>query len=325
MKVSFIIPIYKVEQYLVECVSSITEQSYRDIEVILVNDGSPDNSPVLCDKLAEDDDRIVVIHKVNGGLSDARNIGLQRATGDYVVFVDGDDFWRGKNDLEKIMDEVKLHSNCDFIGYNCAYYYPDSNTFKPWIRYNDILAKDTNKNTALMELVKSGTFPMSACLKIIKREFLLNNELFFVKGQLAEDIPWFINLLDKSDNCCFVNLYIYAYRQNVTGSITNTGGEKSFNNLFHIFKTELEKIEKRSFNEEAKAAIKSFLAYEYSILLTYKCINKESYKELLGYKDILKYTMNPKVKMVSRINRLLGIRITRKVLMAYQSYRLSKK
>ena len=93
MKISFILPVYKVEKYLDECVESIVSQTYRDIEVVLVDDGSPDNCPVLCDQWAKKDQRIKVVHKPNGGLSDARNAGLDNATGDYVIFVDSDDFW----------------------------------------------------------------------------------------------------------------------------------------------------------------------------------------------------------------------------------------
>ena len=117
MKISFIIPVYNVESYLRQCVESLTHQTYRDIEIILADDGSPDGSPQLCDKLASEDSRIKVIHKENGGLSDARNAGLLAATGEYVVFVDGDDFWLDNNALQQLVDVVK--PELDFIGYNC--------------------------------------------------------------------------------------------------------------------------------------------------------------------------------------------------------------
>ena len=324
IKISFIIPIYKVEKYLRQCVESVLSQTYNSIEVILVDDGSPDHCPALCDEYALSDPRISVIHKQNGGLSDSRNAGLSQASGDYIVFLDGDDFWRHTTDLERLMEVVTKHPECDFIGYNCEYYYPTSNSYTPWVLYENSLSEETDKNTAICSLVNSGTFPMSACLKIIKRKFLLKNELFFVKDQIAEDIPWFINLLDKCSHCCFVNFYIYAYRQNVIGSITSLGGNKAFDSLFNIFKSEWEKIEKRSFDTKAKEAIKSFLAYEYCILLSYPSLDKTSFSELVHYKQVLNHTMNPKVKTVSRVYRLFGIRITRWVLRAYQSYRKSR-
>lgn len=325
MKISFIIPVYKVEAYLRQCVESLTCQTYRDIEIVLVDDGSPDGSPQLCDALASEDSRIRVVHKENGGLSDARNAGLQQATGDYVVFVDGDDFWIDNDQLDALVKIAIAQPDCDFIGYNCLYYYPDSSRFTPWVEYAIGLSKPIGRDMALIQLVKSGTFPMSACLKLMKREFLINNNLFFVKGQIAEDIPWFINVLDATNKCCFVNQYIYAYRQNVVGSISNTRGRKSFDHLFDIFKTELSLIDSRSFSEEAKDALKSFLAYEYCILLTYKGIDKETKQELLNYKDILAYDLNTKVKKASRIYKTLGIGATTFALNVYQWIRRNRK
>lgn len=323
MKVSFIVPVYKVEAYLRQCIESLTHQTYRVIEVILVDDGSPDSSPQLCDTLASEDARIKVIHKENGGLSDARNAGLLAATGEYVVFVDGDDFWLDNNALQQLVDVVK--PELDFIGYNCSYYYPDSETYSAWVAYDEVLEKPTDKNTAMRTLVKSGTFPMSACLKLIKQSFLMKNKLFFKKGQIAEDIPWFINVLEATSKCCFVNQYIYAYRQNVAGSISNTRDRKSFEHLFDIFKTELSLIDSRSFSKEAKDALKSFLAYEYCILLTYKDIDKKTKRELLNYKDILTYDLNPKVKKASRIYKTFGISATTFALNVYQWMRRNRK
>lgn len=323
MKISCIIPVYKVEAYLCQCVESLTHQTYRDIEIILVDDGSPDGSPQLCDTLASEDSRIKVIHKENGGLSDARNTGLLAATGEYVVFVDGDDFWLDNNAMQQLVDVVK--PELDFIGYNCSYYYPDSETYSAWVAYDEVLEKPTDKNTAMRTLVKSGTFPMSACLKLMKRSFLMDNKLFFKKGQIAEDIPWFINMLNVTNKCCFVNQYVYAYRQNVVGSISNTRGRKSFDHLFDIFKTELSLIDSRSFSEEAKNALKSFMAYEYCILLTYKDIDKEAKRELLNYKDILTYDLNPKVKKASRIHKTFGISATTFALNVYQWIRRNRK
>lgn len=325
MIVSFIVPVYKVEQYLAQCVNSITEQTYRDVEVVLVDDGSPDECPALCDELAAEDSRIIVLHKENGGLSDARNAGLKKATGDYVVFIDGDDFWIRNDSLQKLVAIVSEHKELDFIGFNCNYYYPDSNKMTAWVPYADELANPTDKNKVTVALVKSGTFPMSACLKLLKRDFLIENGLFFKKGQIAEDIPWFINVLDATSNCCFVNEYIYAYRQNVAGSITKVSGRKSFDSLFEIFKTELSKIEQRAFSEEAKNAIKSFLAYEYCILLTYPGIDKQTKKELHSYQDILKYDMNPKVKKASQWYKVFGITVTTWILSTYQWIRRRRK
>lgn len=308
-----------------QCVESILAQTYTNFEILLIDDGSPDNCPALCDDWSNRDSRIRVFHKPNGGLSDARNFGLENAEGDYVVFIDGDDFWRQNDDLEKLVKVAEQNDDVDFVGFNCEYYYQDSCTYKPWVAYATILGIASDKNVVACELVKSGTFPMSACLKFLKRNFLIKNNLFFIKGQIAEDIPWFINVLEKSSKCIFVNHYVYAYRQNVIGSITSNANERSFNSLYNIFKTELDKIENRSFSKEAKDAIKSFLAYEYSILLTNPFNKGAMRKELHSFKHVLKYTMNPKVRLVSKIYNLFGINITELILRLYQIKRSIKK
>lgn len=311
MKVSFIIPIYNVEKYLEQCVDSILGQTYSNIEVILVDDGSPDGCPAICDAYALKDERVRVVHKLNGGLSDARNAGLGVATGDYVIFVDSDDFWVGNDELEKLLTIVRDHPECDFIGFNCSYFYPESQKYIKWAAYDEGLSLPADKDTSMCKLVASGTMPMSACLKIISRQSLINMGLSFEKGQLGEDIPWFIDLLERTNNCMFINHYVYAYRQNVSGSITYSGGEKSFKDLFAILASELNKIEKRHFSVAAKQSLYSFLAYEYCILLSMlgSLPNVgEIRQDLYNYKWLLDYTENPKVKMASLVNRFLGIR-----------------
>ncbi len=321
MKVSFILPIYNVEKYLPECVESILAQTYSDFEMLLVDDGSPDNCPALCDEWARKDSRIKALHKPNGGLSDARNYGLDHAQGDYVVFVDSDDFWGEKDCLERLMNVVDAHPECDFIGFNCSYYYSDTKTYKKWVAYDESLSVPTDKNIVICSLVASGTFPMSACLKIIKRKSLSDMELHFIKGTIAEDIPWFIDLLEGTKKCMFVNQYIYAYRQNVAGSITASGNTKSTSDLFAIVKNEVAKMKNRSIAKDAKDALYSFLAYEFCILLTASSrMSKEIRKELMNYKWLLDYTSNPKVRKAAFVNKLFGIKVTELVLKFYTDH-----
>ena len=326
MKVSFILPIYNVEKYLSECVESILVQTYRDFEILLVDDGSPDNCPALCDEWAKRDSRIKALHKPNGGLSDARNYGLDYAQGDYVVFVDSDDFWVNKDCLQRLINVVDAHPECDFIGFNCSYYYSDFKTFNKWVAYDESLSKPIDKDTVLCSLVASGTFPMSACLKILKRKSLSEINLNFIKGLLSEDIPWFIDLLEGAKKCMFINDYIYAYRQGVVGSISNSFSVRNFNSILRIIDNELQKLEERTFNEKTKDYIKSFLAYELCICLgglgqLEKSVRNEYYEKLKPYKWLLKFRQNPKVKKVALINSLLGFRVTRYFLEFYFSRR----
>ena len=156
-------------------------------------------------------------------------------------------------------------------------------------------------------------------MKIINRQFLIENNLSFKKGQLSEDIQWFINVLDKCSYCMFVNLNVYAYRQGVSGSITRNVGQKHINDLIAILDEEVAKIEDRSFTTEGKNCVLSFLAYEYSIILGYlqyleKYEAAKKYEYLKKYEWLLSYTQDPKVKKVSIAKRILGLRLTTKLL-----------
>ena len=327
MKISFIIPVYNTEVYLRKCLDSILNQSYNEIEIILVNDGSTDSSPSICDDYANKDSRVSVLHKQNGGQSDARNKGVSIATGEYIIFVDSDDFWIEEDSLKKLVDVAQMNDECDFIGFNCAYYYPKSGLYTRWVEYNKNITQQVDKDYAVQRLVESGTFPMSPCLKLISRKTIENMSLHFRTGTLAEDIPWFIDLLEGTRKCIFLNMYVYAYRQNVVGSVTNSNKDRIYSNLFNILKIELEKIENRTFNKESKNALYSFLAYEYCILLSIlsKVTNTSiKRKELYKYKWLLGYTLNPKVRKVSYIYRLCGLRVTEFFLSYYYNKRVSR-
>ena len=107
IRFSIIIPIYKVEKFICECIDSVINQTLKNIEIILVDDGSPDNCPKICDEYAQKDKRITAIHKANGGLSSARNTGLKKAQGEYVLFLDSDDYYF-RNDFLEILDKKVL-------------------------------------------------------------------------------------------------------------------------------------------------------------------------------------------------------------------------
>lgn len=177
-KVSIVVPVYNVEQYLERCLDSIRSQSYEKLEIILVDDGSTDNSSGICDRYAEIDNRIKVIHKTNGGLSDARNVGLENATGDYVYFCDSDDYI----EKELIHDCIEAISgkDCDIVMFA---YYRLQNGFlsvcKENLPYEVFSLNDTPRL-----LLTSPT----ACNKIFKTCFLKETNILFPKGKLYEDL-----------------------------------------------------------------------------------------------------------------------------------------
>lgn len=326
MKVSIIIPVYNVEKYLHECVDSILRQTYRDIEVLLVDDGSPDNCPTLCDEYARRDSRVVAYHKPNGGLSDARNYGLERAKGEYIVFADSDDFWQKDTFLAELVEELDWSPECDFIGFNISYFYEKTKTYKNWVPYNENVSGSQPKEEKIRWMVNSGTIPMSACSKILRRKILEQHHIHFIKGIYGEDILWFMELLDRCNNFKLINKYVYAYRQGVVGSITNSFSRKKVEDLFHIIKSGIAFIKESSFSAKVKDAMFAFMAYEYLILLA----NIHNFsaddalkKEFRSYQWLLKYTENPKVKISAQIYKFFGLKVTEWVMRLYMIYRSS--
>ena len=323
MKVSIIVAIYKVEAYLRTCVQSILSQTYQDFELILVDDGSPDTCPKLCDEYAQQDTRVRVIHKSNGGLSDARNVGIREAKGEYIMFVDGDDFWKNEDGLALLMKEVSSTPQCDFIGFNCSYYYPSTQRYKPWIAYSESLTSPlVATDEKLYLLVSSGTFPMSACLKIIRHDFLIRNQLFFPYGVYSEDIPWFIELILRAHDFRFVNNYMYAYRKENLSSISSSFSPRKYNDLFRHLVNGLKRVEFPDVSSVQRQSLLSFWAYEYCILSAISlCFPKPGRREkqiqLRLYEWLLSYQLNPKVCKVCKVQAILGKCMTQKLMYLY--------
>lgn len=325
MLISVIIPVYNVEKYLEQCVTSVLNQTYRDIEVILVDDGSTDGSPAICDRYAQQDKRVKVYHTSNGGAARARNIGLEYANGDYIIFMDSDDFWQQKDNLESLVKEAHATPECDFIGFNCSYYYQNTDYYTQWPKFNTKIQYPCTPSDSIPFLVKSGLLPVSACLKLIKRNSIYGR-VKFQENLFSEDIQWFIDLMATICKCRFVNLYMYAYRKATTTSKTSSFSQRQYFSLLHILKQNANnKID--SWNIETQEAILSFWAYELCILRAMTgFMDKEQrvaeLKKLYEYDWLFKYTLNPKVRKVALVQKLFGKKITTFVLYRYLRTRL---
>lgn len=317
---SFVVPVYNISKYLKECVSSIISQNYSDYEIILVDDGSTDGSEKICDQLAESDLRIKVIHQKNGGLSDARNSGIKKAVGDYILFVDGDDFI-GKNSLIRIKEVLEKYPDIDVMFLEATKVFPDGKKVPMNDGYNAECINGKPKECVMNHLSTLPKYPGSACTKLIKRKIIVEKELFFEKGALSEDIEWTIKLLLLAEKFAYCKEDYYFYRQNREGSITNTSGLKSINCLLKT----IEKCGRDSVVEKYQKEVNSFLAYEYMIvLLNYACLseNKENIrKKIKEYSWILKYSNSTKTKVILILYRLLGLDLLSNILKLYYQIR----
>ncbi len=204
--ISIIIPVYNVEQYLDKCLQSVINQTYQDIEIILVDDGSSDSSGILCDKWKEKDSRIKVIHKSNGGLSNARNVGIEQANGKYLMFIDSDDIVA--NDLCKVLFEMLKNNHADISICNATHIFNNEFDFK---NTGKIYCYDCNE--AISQLWYQKSFLPSAWGKLYKKS--LFNNIRFPKGKIYEDMFTTYKLIFRSR--CIVKserkLYHYLIRE----------------------------------------------------------------------------------------------------------------
>ena len=216
MLVSIIVPVYNVEKYLDECIQSIISQSFTDIEIILVDDGSTDSCGTKCDAWAEKDKRIKVIHKQNAGLSSARNAGMDIAQGKYIIFVDSDDYWIGDNSLEHLYDTAKKN-DADVVRGEYVAVTDNGERIKT-------ITKDKS-NITLMPL-DSATFYIKAIagenfswLFFFKRETI--GELRFDETRrFQEDIDFNIRYFSTNRKCVYTNTVFYVYRKRQSSIVT---------------------------------------------------------------------------------------------------------
>lgn len=214
-EISIIVPVYKVEKYLAECVNSILTQSFKDFELFLVDDGSPDKCPQMCDEYASKDPRVVVFHKKNGGLASARNFGLDRAKGRYIMFVDSDDLL-AEDALKHLYHELTT-TNADVVLGKIVRFITETGVSRPYTRLDT--RKEMSGKEALQMLLKGSSLNISVCGGIYKREIW--DEVRMPAGYVCED--WYImpNIyLRKGITVIFSPRLVYLYRDNTQSTMS---------------------------------------------------------------------------------------------------------
>jgi glycosyltransferase involved in cell wall biosynthesis len=204
-KISVIIPIYNVEKYLKRCIESIIKQTYSNLEIILVDDGSPDGCAKICDEYKNKDERIVVIHKKNGGLSDARNAGLKVATGEIISYIDSDDYV--DLDMYEKMTKAMEEKNADIVVCGTNIDYEDGHTKVKCEKEE----KSFNREEALIELNSFKSFDMAVWNKLYKREVV--DKIEFPVGKKSEDYFVMYQYFARAKKVVIINQAKYHYFQ----------------------------------------------------------------------------------------------------------------
>ncbi len=228
--ISVVVPIYNVEKYLRKCLDSILEQTYCNLDIILVDDESPDNCGKIIEEYKKKDQRVRTIHQKNGGLSDARNAGIKIANGEYIIFIDSDD-WVEKKMIEILYRNIEKYNSdisiCEFIEED------DNGKVLSKKQYN-YKFKEFNTFDAIKDLILQNTLTNHAWNKLYKIN--LFNNVRYPKGQLMEDVSTTYKLIENSSKVVYQNIPLYHYIQRESSILGNITEKRIKDQEFAFFK-----------------------------------------------------------------------------------------
>lgn len=337
LKVSVIVPIYNVEKYIHQCITSIVNQTFTNLEIILVNDGSPDNCGMIAERFAEQDNRIKVIHKENGGLSDARNAGTQFVTGEYIIFVDSDD-WLALDMVEKMVN-ISLMYKADVV--QSAFYY----AYEEHLLFDHRYFSKTdpplilNNQTLMFELVNNEKVKNFAWGKLYKTSLI--QDIPFKKGVLFEDVFWAHQVMHNVNTYVLLHEPLVYYRQR-SDSIVATYTTRNLDILKglrerHSF---IEEYYKALIDDSYKVIFKTSLQHYYLLLANwnkdrggiyrkgiqsyirtnYSSIKRAVERERKLRKQLILFSFHPYLNMIF----MLSIKVLRKLRVTPQPVMLEK-
>ncbi|MCC3356088.1 glycosyltransferase [Bacillus sp. REN16] len=315
---SIIVPVYNVDNYLRQCIDSIISQSFNDYELILVDDGSTDQSPAICDEYANNNNKIRVIHKLNGGLSDARNVGIKNATGEFIIFVDSDDYIIS-NTLNNFYLILKNDYYADVLITRIMKVFSENE-----IKYMDSefpidKFKNGNKEDVISWIFRKSQIAWPSVRYIVRRTFIKNNNLNFKKGYLHEDIDWTSKLFLYADKFTVSDYFWYSHRMERVGAITSNKSGKRVLDVIDIVQENINNPNYLHLDNNSRTIIFERLVLSiFYMLKSYKYLRKEEKlkieEKLKGNLEIFKYTSSRKHKCFLYFCKFFGFKLGLNVL-----------
>lgn len=304
--ISIIVPIYNVERYLERCVNSLISQTYKDIEIILVDDGATDNSGIICDKFGAQDERIRVIHKKNGGLSDARNVGIGKSHGEYILLIDSDDYIEQTmcEELIKVAEETKA----DLVSFREQKVDEETGAILGSILKETKTIKVMTGYEAGRNYLYGRYIQHSACSKLYKRT--LFNQVSFPVGMLAEDYATTYLYVFYSDTVAYYDRILYYYSVRANSIMT----QHSMRLTLDVYKTacKVHEFELEYYSNEKKVVE---TAYTNCLLKTIARIYNEDSDCYADYKK----------EIESRLLKIDIQNISLKTFLVYSGFRINKR
>ncbi len=305
---SVIIPAYNVQDYICKCIDSLMRQNTKDTEIIIIDDGSVDDTPSICDEYANVYDNVFVYHIKNGGQARARNIGIKKSVGEYIMFIDSDDYLADSSFFKKVKNCIMKKP--DMIMYGYQKYWEGTQQYVP----KKFLPEDyLKKDNLLFYLIQENYFKGCPWDKIVRSDIIRENKIMFPNGKLSEDIDWCAQLLNCIDfkNIQIINENSYVYVQHA-GSTSKKVKKSHIIDILDIFDRYLQR--------DCNDIMYYYFAYEYCMILGVifshyvEDVPSSVKKRFYSYRFLLKYHCCKKVKLCYTIYRIFGIKICAKIL-----------
>ena len=307
IKFSVIVPVYNVEKYIEECLDSILKQDYDNYEILLIDDGSTDKSGNICEIYASKNEKIKVFHKKNGGLSSARNFGLERATGDYVVFVDSDDYIASWSLTE--FYKILKNKNFDILETRLTEVIGEEKKYLDE-HLEKYFSQGFNKERAIEWIIKQSENIWPAQKKIVSLSYIKKNNLKFWEGKLHEDVDWTSRICYTANSYTALIRPWYYYRVQREGSITSSVKLKNVLSILEIAEFHYNYYIKNR-NETTQKIIEEIIKGVCSLLSKSCYLTTEEKKEIKKYleknKNIFNVIPNLKCRVFILVIKIFGI------------------
>ena len=322
---SVIVPVYKVEEYLSRCVESVLTQSFSDYELILVDDGSPDRCPEICNAYEKMDSRVSVIHKANGGLSSARNRGLQSARGKYILFLDSDDFWIRDTALQDLYQLITREAPDVIVIKSVSFHQSDESFTENHYSVEDTGLLSDDYDDRFSQLVFAGAFQACAWNKVFARKLMDKRDLLFQEGIIAEDVDWAARLGLAAESISFLPEAVYGYRIGRPGAITSSLKQKNLIDTKWGIEQCVRFMREEERSETFRSAFFGYVAYRYVIWMAESFLVRDPQKrpliqEMKGYAWLLRYDGMDRVHQVRKLYPAAGFSGTSMLLGLYYLY-----
>ena len=329
--VSIIVPIFNMEKYLVDCVNSLLNQTYKNIEILLINDGSTDNSPTICDEIVDKDKRIRVFHKENGGTATARNLGIEQANGEYLTFIDPDDYL-SDNTIEVCVNKI-IENNLDVVRFNYVKEFTDYSEKKKNTLLSESVIVGEDCKTICRKLVgligeelrspESQNFLASVCFSLYKKSVITENDIKFTPMQEIasfSDGLFNIEVYAKMSSFLFIDEAFYHYRKDNNESCTSKYRANFMPRQLVLF-DKIENIIKDFESEDFLIALNNRIALSSREMCYVALQNKTKFK--VKYAEVKSILKNKKIRECLKNSKLKNLPFKWKVYYFFAKHKMA--